>query len=75
MTFIATIKLGSELDKSLKADKFGQYEIDGNLFILLEEIYVCKKVCNLIPLLDFLDVSVVISTNKDIINGSSTISE
>ena len=59
MNFIATVKLDSELDISLKKTHCEMFDLYNNKFVLTDNTYICSSIINLIPLLDDLDIEIV----------------
>lgn len=61
MNFVASVKLKSELDSNLKSTHCHSFILYDNEFILIDDIYVCKSISNLIPLLDDPDIEIIVS--------------
>jgi hypothetical protein len=61
MHCLASIKLNSETDKEWKKDGIVKHTMLRNDFSLIKDIYVCKKVKNVLALLRHDDVEVLMS--------------
>lgn len=58
MNFVATVKLNSPTDKKWKASKRNRQEINSNIFELINNHFICKKVVNLLALSNLSDIRV-----------------